>query len=56
MCTGACLESVAQCLGEMGLGPTTHDPPAAGLAPAAHVAPQPPRIRLLQRRRLYVCI
>ena len=55
MCTGACLASAAQYSGEMGLGPTPHDPPAVGLAPAAPVAPQPPHTRLLQRRRLYVC-
>ena len=42
MCTGACLASAAQHWGELGLGPTPHDPPAAGLAPAAPVAPQPP--------------
>ena len=56
MCTGACLASAAQHWGELGLGPTPHDPPAAGLAPVAPVAPQPARIRLLGRRRLYVCI
>jgi len=45
MCTGACLAPAAQHWGEWGLGPTPHDPPAAGLAPGAPVAPQPPRIR-----------
>ena len=45
MCTGACLASAAQHWGELGLGPTPHDPPAAGLAPMAPVAPQPPRIQ-----------
>ena len=56
MCTGTCLESVAQNWGELGLGPTPHDPPAAGLAPAVPVAPQPPRISPPPLRLLHVCI
>ena len=55
VCTGACLAPAAQHWDEWGLGPTPHGPPAAGLAPAAPGAPQPPRTQLLQRRRLYIC-
>ena len=33
MCTGACLAPAAQHWGEWGLGPTPHDPPAAGGLP-----------------------
>jgi len=43
MCTGACLAPAAQHWGEWGLGPTPREPPPAGLAPAAPVAPQPCR-------------
>ena len=55
MCTGACLAPAAQHWGEWGLGPTPREPPPAGLAPAAPVAPQPLRIRLPRRQRLYIC-
>ena len=54
MCTGACLESAAQNWGELGLGPTPHYPPAAGLAPAAPVAPQPSRTQP-SPRAAYAC-
>ena len=57
MCTGACLASAAQYWGELGLGPTPHDPPAAaGLAPVALVDPQPLRIPPPLLRLLHVCI
>ena len=56
MCTGACLASAAQHWGELGLGPTPREPPTAGLAPGAPVAPQPPRIRPPLLWLLYVCI
>ena len=56
MCTGASLASAAQYWGKMGLGPTPHDPPAAGLAPMAPVAPQPPRTQSPPPRLLHVCI
>ena len=56
MCTGASLASAAQYWGELGLGPTPHDPPAAGLALAAPVAPPPPRTQPPLSRLLHVCI
>ena len=55
-CTGACLRAAAQNWGELGLGPTPHEPPAAGLAPAAPMASQPPRIQSPPLRLLHVCI
>ena len=33
MCTGAYFRAAAQHWGALGLGPTPHEPPAAGLAP-----------------------
>ena len=56
MCTGACLRAAARYCGELGLGPGSHTSPPAGLALAAHVAPQPPRRQPPSLWLLHVCI